>query len=85
MSPQVLGNLVVLKVAMEDVTMSGKMRIAMRPLLDRPPVVGALKVCSRTSCVRVLSRVTVVIVNHNVLASWNLCDVRGLFGLCSSP
>jgi hypothetical protein len=42
--PQVLGNLIVLKVGMEDLNVSGKMRITMRPLLDRPPVVGALKV-----------------------------------------
>ena len=42
--PQVLGNLIVLKVGMEDFNVSGKMRIAMRPLLDRTPIVGAFKV-----------------------------------------
>ena len=43
--PQVLGNIIVLKVGMEDFNVSGKMRVAMRPLLDRTPVVGAMKVC----------------------------------------
>lgn len=42
--PQVLGNIIVLKVGMEDFNVSGKMRVTMRPLLDRTPVVGALKV-----------------------------------------
>jgi hypothetical protein len=41
---QVLGNLIVLKVGMEDANVSGKMRVTMRPLLDRTPVVGAMKV-----------------------------------------
>ncbi len=42
--PQVLGNIIVLKVGMEDFNVNGKMRVTMRPLLDRTPVVGAMKV-----------------------------------------
>jgi hypothetical protein len=40
---KVLGNIIVLKVGMEDFNVSGKMRVTMRPLLDRTPVVGAMK------------------------------------------
>lgn len=42
--PQMLSKVIRLKVGMEDFAVSGKARMSLRTLLNRPPVVGAMKV-----------------------------------------